>query len=564
MADETKLPPSGSMPSPSSPPLNKPPQNVSGSGFGTPPPKPSTAGMAPGPSASGLPPNLPIKNMPSAPTGPFGTDIKIKPPVSSPLFPPTFQASQPSIPPIDKQGAGSPVSPPLQDFVSQNLGGQAPKIPTPPPVKPSMPMQPPSPRQDPALSTKGLGPSRQAPVTKPFTMPSPTAPTSPAVPPSPERPTTPSPIFKSSIRTMQDDLAALKKGQQPTGAKLEKQSEKDVKLPSESGLKIIPPPARVGPKVELGKLEKARPMFGGLGSAPPEIKKEEKPSPLSIFGLGKAKPSKEAPLPPPGTAIKIPEKEGPLGRWSNIAIDVGGKKKLLLIALGGIAAVTILIFWVFRNVFDAGDVTFSPTPTPTVTASPTTTLAPLENYFSIVESLNIALGPEFLTVFEAEIDEGKIMSAKVPALYRMLDAAGFKRHGFRDVMDTLLIQPPTGIQNALADKDFYLTAFYKNDGEIGYGFIAKVNDVNTAKTALNTWEANVTDALKDFFQFDDEDAASTVFLDNTHKGVAIRYRNFPRPSLTIDYAIVNALNGSSYLVFTNSREHIYSIIDRIK
>lgn len=549
MADEIKPPISGSMPSPSLPPLNKPTQNVGGSSPVTPPPKPQTAGTAPRPSVGGLPSNLPIKGMPSAPTGPFGADIKIKPP-ASPSFSPTFQASQPSTPSIDKQGTGSPISPP-------------PKIPVPPPVKPSMPAQSPFPRQDPALFGKGLGLSGQAPAAKPSTMPSLTAPTPPVVPPSSGGPA-PAPVFKSSIRTMQEDLAALKKGQQPTGAKLEKQSEVDVKAPSGPGVKITPPPPKAGPKVELGKLEKARPMFGGLGSVPAEVKKEEKPFPLSLFGLGKAKPSKEAPLPPPGSAIKIPEKEGPLGRWSNIAIDVGGKRRVLLIAVGGIAAVTILIFWVFRNVFDAGDVTFSPTPTPTLTTSPAVTTTPLENYFSIVESLNINLGPGFLTSFEAEINEQELASSRVPALYRLLDTAGSKRHGFRDVMDTLLIQPPVGIQNSLSDKDFYLTAFYKNDGEIGYGFIAKVNDVNTAKTALNTWEANVTDALKDFFQFDDEDAASTVFLDNTYKGVAIRYRNFPSPSLTIDYAIVNALNSSSYLVFTSSKEHIYSIVERIK
>lgn len=516
------------------------------------------------PMSDSLPSNLPVKDTPNVPSGPFGADIKIKPPISS-FLPPT-----PTLSPGQTPKSPPPYPPPSHSVAAPSLSKPRSVSPISPPPRVSPPQSAPPSRQFSAISgVKVESLDGQAkPTTSSSGLATPEVPKPPLQKPSGIIPVipTPPPVFKSSIRTMQEDLAALKKGQQPTGAKLEKQSELEAKPPSETGLKISPPPPlKIGHKVELGKLEKSKPIFGLSGGIiPAEAKQEGKPSTSSILGLGKAKPSKEPTLPPPGSAIKIQEKEGPLGGWGNIAIDIGGKRRVLLLAVGGIAAISIFIFWVLRNVFETGEVTFSQTPTPSLTASPTATITPLENYFSIVESLNLALGPEFVTAFEAKIDKQGLSTSRVPALYRLLDAAGSKRHGFRDIMDTLLIPVPAGIQNSISDKDFYLTAFYKNDGEIGYGFITKVNDIFTTKTALAVWEATITDNLKNFFQYNDKDAASTVFLDNTYNGVAIRYRNFPDHNLTIDYAIVSALNGNSYLIFTNSREHIYSIIDRIK
>ena len=42
--------------------------------------------------------------------------------------------------------------------------------------------------------------------------------------------------------------------------------------------------------------------------------------------------------------------------------------------------------------------------------------------------------------------------------------------------------------------------------------------------------------------------------------VSIRYRNFPFPDITVDYAAVNS-SGQNYLVISGSREAIYSAID---
>ncbi len=65
------------------------------------------------------------------------------------------------------------------------------------------------------------------------------------------------------------------------------------------------------------------------------------------------------------------------------------------------------------------------------------------------------------------------------------------------------------------------------------------------------------------FRFDKTKAASTVFSDNTYNGTAVRYINFPDANSTIDYAIIQATNSESYLVVVNSKEHIYSIINKL-
>lgn len=228
------------------------------------------------------------------------------------------------------------------------------------------------------------------------------------------------------------------------------------------------------------------------------------------------------------------------------------------------AVLTLLIFWVLGNFFDRGEVTFSPTPTPTLSPTATPVFVPIENYFSITESLNLDLGPQFLTSFGAALDTEELETRRTPGLYRILNLAGTKRYGFREIMDTLSVVVPSAIQNSVSDNDFYMTVIRKNDGKLGYGFIAKVNNIGNVKNALSLWEANMADTLDGYFKYNSQNAASTVFLDNTYKETEIRYLNFPDPNLTIDYAAVSVRNGENYLVFTNSREHIYAILDLIK
>ncbi|OGN12734.1 MAG: hypothetical protein A3C71_01610 [Candidatus Yanofskybacteria bacterium RIFCSPHIGHO2_02_FULL_43_15c] len=51
--------------------------------------------------------------------------------------------------------------------------------------------------------------------------------------------------------------------------------------------------------------------------------------------------------------------------------------------------------------------------------------------------------------------------------------------------------------------------------------------------------------------------------DSFYRGVKIRYANFSYANQAIDYAIITAKNGNDYLIIANSREQVYSIIDKL-
>jgi hypothetical protein len=239
------------------------------------------------------------------------------------------------------------------------------------------------------------------------------------------------------------------------------------------------------------------------------------------------------------------------------------KKRLIFIAGGLIIIIFLVWFFALRGPSTPPEVVFSPTPTHTATPAPTP--PPIESYFSIIDSVTISLGPNFASRFDNSINKTALKtSAGEPALYVVSNPAGGQKYTLSEFLAGLLISPPAGLISAVYDNSLYLTAIYKSDGKDGFGFIARIKEPSAALATLGSWEQTITQDIKDLLGFDPAKAASTTFLDNTYQGVAIRYRNFPNPNLTIDYAVVKARNGENYLVVTNSREHIYAIIDKLK
>lgn len=229
--------------------------------------------------------------------------------------------------------------------------------------------------------------------------------------------------------------------------------------------------------------------------------------------------------------------------------------------MAGSLIVIAFLIWFFALRVPTPEVAVSPTPTHT--ATPTPTPVSIENSFSIVDSVSVALGANFTTRFDSSINKKLLISSREPALYKILNPATGNRYTFSEFLGGLLIQAPAELVAAAKD-NFYLTVLYKSDNIDGYGLLIELSDPLAAFTAMGNWEGTMTQGLKDIFLLNPAKAASTTFLDNIYGGVAIRYRNFPDPNKTIDYAVVTAISGQSYLFLTNSREHMYSIIDKIK
>jgi len=124
--------------------------------------------------------------------------------------------------------------------------------------------------------------------------------------------------------------------------------------------------------------------------------------------------------------------------------------------------------------------------------------------------------------------------------------------------------PPAELNQAIDPQaPVYISLFGKSDGTTGRGFIAKVSNPGLGQTGIQRWETNESDDLKNLFILNLSKAFTPGFNDNTYNGVAIRFRNFPESIQTIDYALITAPNGETYAVFTNSKDHIFVLIDAI-
>lgn len=370
---------------------------------------------------------------------------------------------------------------------------------------------------------------------------------------TPLKPTVPSPapvsgqapVFKSSIRTMQEDLAALRKGTSPAGFQIEKQFEKDEKTSTQPPSIKPVPIVRALPHMELGKLEKSKPLASEPSLPPPPPSALSKIPELKLPDPSSSKPIISLPLAPSGFL-------GGLGGLNSRKLIWGGLGLLIIIVL-------VLFFLILRP--STPEVVFTPTPT----ATPTAVIATpgIENAFSIFSKVSFSVGVDIFDNLPINIDEGALVGGE-SGLYQIIDPQNGLSYSFSSFMSSALVTIPEEIIPFVDNDNFYLSLMQKVDSSYSRGFIIKLkNDVGIS-AVLNGWEANMSANLQTLFGLDIEQAASINLLDNTYQGVAIRYRNFPDHFLTIDYAVVTETNGDKYLVVTSSKDHIYSIIDNLR
>lgn len=189
----------------------------------------------------------------------------------------------------------------------------------------------------------------------------------------------------------------------------------------------------------------------------------------------------------------------------------------------------------------------------------------MENFFSVVDTVGISLGPDF---------ENRFINAEYPTLpttsetgiFKIATADKTKNYGFKEFTDGISVTVPNEVSSLVDDNSLFITSMLKSDKKMSFGFIVKLSDTNMASSlisALQNWESAIPKALAGLFQLNQSRAAAIGFSDNTYNGTAIRYMNFPDANLTIDYAVIQATNGESYLVIVNSKEHIYAIINKL-
>ncbi|TSC74495.1 MAG: hypothetical protein G01um101444_265 [Parcubacteria group bacterium Gr01-1014_44] len=410
------------------------------------------------------------------------------------------------------------------------------------------------------------------------------------VPQSPTHPPLPSPVKsdllpRSSIRTMESDIKSAQTGQLSKGI--------EVKTPSFSA---EPPQPVTPPKppvfvpvppvgVKLGEAEKRTAPLPGQEKLVPKL---EPKLPETKVGLGviEKKPISPLALPKPpvppvkSSGIFVPTKPSIFANKRVTAIVAVG----ILVVLGGV------LYWYLGNPpTDGPEKVVSPTPTPAVsvtppdfgTEKPASTLSGIfGTFYHLAISAISESQPDPLADFKFEaVDLSNTHSSEQNIVATILKGSSGVYYKFSEFLDRFSIGFPINLVSFVDNNDFALiltkqTEFFDQGGKLIVSPSAKnlltpkialavrVVDATEAGNQLTFWEDTMIDSFREFYDLPPQ-YGDLHFSDNSYQGVPIRFVNFPFPDNAIDYAIVTAKNGNDYLVIANSREQMYSIIDKL-
>jgi len=404
------------------------------------------------------------------------------------------------------------------------------------------------------------------PSVSPPTPPSVSPPTPPSVSPVPKippsikapvkaKPLEKTPVkepkagFKSHIRTMASDIKSIKKGaslkEEVTDVKaITFEEAKPMELKKERP--VLPPKT----KIRLGTPERAKSLDWKPEREAAPVEKEEKKEEKALPKIS---------IPTPKSKIRFPNIKDP---------------KILLI-IGLIIAIGVVAWFLVKP---QEEVVVS-TPTPISTHTPTPKLSPpkISNWLKPGYSLVLPLSGDPFAVLDDFLSTVSFSTFREAKLVKVVDE-NKKEYLVSQLFGRFLIDPPDKFLSSIDNKEWSLFVYGQRElfNEKGVldlenlpekpiiklGFIAKVVNSEDLRSALNVWELTMPEDLKDLFGFNPKDAESETFLNNIYRGVPIRYKNFPYPDKTIDYAIVNLPKYNvSYFILLNSRESIYSIIE---
>jgi len=402
------------------------------------------------------------------------------------------------------------------------------------------------------------------------------------------------------IRTMAQDIERLKMGQRPTpievkGAIQPSKQQNPVSVPTPKKIisedpskkSILPPLPRptLSPKTPI--LIRPYPVSPNLPS------QKQTSSSLPPVSTGKP-PTKYFPehyhreeivgksdnmLPaypgaPVPKKIVTPEKE-------NLQYSVLAR----IIGSGMTAGITITItiavvayFLLSFLVFNTEEPILSPSPIATPQITQTPEYNDLELIFKNVDSINFSLPinqVETVTNLKSFIKGADINQNEFKKINFILSDSQVTTITFTDLLDRLSVRYPAALKDALKESN---TTLMYGQGEIlgeidslpdpglaskKFVLIVEVKDLAKATEILREWELTMPEDLRNVFNIEPSQAATPEFNSNEYRGVSIRYTNFPLPDRSIDYAIVHSLTGHQYLVLTNSRESMYSPVEKI-
>ncbi|OGN16429.1 MAG: hypothetical protein A3C88_01240 [Candidatus Yanofskybacteria bacterium RIFCSPHIGHO2_02_FULL_50_12] len=376
-----------------------------------------------------------------------------------------------------------------------------------------------------------------APTPTPLTPPKPVSSPKPVPPPNLPK------EYQSNIRTMADDISKIKAGQQPQGVPVPRKIEPS-KPPAPSVKPSVPtPPAPPtgGPKISMPAPLAAQPL---KPSMPP------KPVPVPV------------PVPPPAPAPKSETPPAPASSGNRVMMLMA---LLAVVVLGGVA------YWYFM-IRTPVEVAIE-TPTPTATSEPTAT--PILGLAAIFPERGGAIilppgrdttpDPNTSQAFRTAFEVQPLPIGKFSMLGLQGSTASASQSAEMDIWDLLLISGPSTYR-PIEGADSAILLFKQTEGFDASGKsmtslerrLVLISEVESLES-VNINEGIIPIHFAGIFGHDPNKSKGS-FLETNYQGVTIRYKNFPYPDRSLDYAVI-PYQDKNYLVLAGSREAMFATID---
>lgn len=323
--------------------------------------------------------------------------------------------------------------------------------------------------------------------------------------------------YQSSIRTMESDLEALKRGQSPTGVNVEKKTTPD--LPG-----ITVPQA---PKTPL--------------SPQPSL---PKPTPLAPF------PSAPKPASPAGKpAFSVPQTGG----------GMLGNKKLIIIGIAVLVLVGGFFSWYFIWRSDGQDVAYSPTPTPSISETPMPNT--FEPEFGTPTDIVVSRGypnfadlvmSEILTVSEPDALPGEFRP------YTIVDNENSK-YTLGEFFSELGVTSEVASSEAFNTLNWILVTYGHNDENsvlVNRLFIV-LETGDMASVPMLNWELDnrLVNDMADLFGYQ---PIQTGLVSDVYNGLNFKFAKLLSRDMGISY-----VTFGDYLVIASSRDSFRAAVDAL-
>jgi len=415
-------------------------------------------------------------------------------------------------------------------------------------------------------------------------LPKPPTPSSPSmpVPPSPAS-TTKGPAttsvpteYKTSIRTMAEDISKVKVGQKPSGVEIQKTIPAMPRpitptAPQSQPSAPVPPSAQAS----LGQTERSRPL---APSAPmPRATAPVVPS-APVSSLGQSERSRplapSAPMPRPAVPVRpFPQ---PQATMPEVYRPVPASRGVLYMAIAGILIAGGVLYFILRG---GNEVAQTPSPT-AVVVSRTPTPSPTPDISSFIsgatDTITLATSGNVTADFLAKISALAINPGEIRKVLVSDETKGSGDFGMIDLLERLLLPYPTALNTAIGP-DSLILVFGQRESFTATGqpnlsastqkriiFLSEVKDTALMAQIMQTWETTIADSFAPIFSLTKSKASGIGFSSNTYSNANIRYRNFAYPDKAIDYSLVSAPNGKLYLIVAGSRESAFAAIDALR